>query len=145
MSSGASGPSQQIPALQPDLLGEWFVLRSIRPGLPVAAAPDPAWRCNPNQTAAFLSRLSQDFLDHPVTNDLLSYAPPDAAAVKVLTKMASANTVNLIRAKHPVPRTIMDGVVQAADAGGSRAMNLLGYCFSCGLGVNRDLGQALDW
>lgn len=24
-------------------------------------------------------------------------------------------------------------------------MNLLGYCFSCGLGVNRDLGQALDW
>jgi len=41
LSSGAAGPSQRIPPLQPDLLGEWFVLRGLRRGTARRRGPGP--------------------------------------------------------------------------------------------------------
>ena len=81
LSHGVSGPGQLIPALQPDLLGEWLVLRAFAEGLPAGEIMDFAWRFAPDRTATFLQRISQDFPDHSVTAELLERDPPDAPAV----------------------------------------------------------------
>ena len=145
MSSGVSGPSQVVPALQPDLLGEWLVLRAFAGGLPAGECLDLAWRSAPDRTAAFLQRLTQDFPDDPVTAELLEREPPGEAAAQALARVASPIVVNLYRAHRPFPQPILTALTAAAQAGDGRAMASLGGCYALGQGVERDPVQAANW
>jgi len=145
ISSGVAGPGQLVPALQPDLLGEWLVLRAFAEGLPAGECLDLAWRHAPDRTASFIQRLAQDFPDHPVTAELLERDPPDAAASAALARVASPIIWSLHRAHRPFPQPILAALTAAAQAGDGRAMANLGFCYERGQGVERDIEQALDW
>lgn len=60
------GPGTFLPQLEPDLVGEWFVLNAFDGGLPMEDVLAFAWRIRPTETGAFLQRLAQDFGEHPV-------------------------------------------------------------------------------
>jgi len=145
ISSGVSGPGQLVPALQPDLLGEWLVLRAFAEGLPAGEILDLAWRSAPDRTAAFLQRLAQDFPVHPVTAELLEREPPDALAADALARVATLIIYNLDRAHRPFPRPIVAALTASAQAGNGTAMANLGVCYERGRGVERDPVQAVHW
>ncbi|WP_295622974.1 tetratricopeptide repeat protein [uncultured Lamprocystis sp.] len=145
LSRGVGGPAQLVPALQPDLLGEWFVLSAFAEGLPVAEVLNLAWRQAPDRTAAFLQRISQDFPDRPVTAEQLEREPPDGPAADALARVASAILVNLYRAHRPFPQPMIAALTAAAQAGDGTAMSNLGFCYERGQGVDRDPDQAVDW
>ncbi len=116
MGESAGGPSQLIPALQPDLLGEWFVLSAIANGLPGEEILNLAWQQGPEQTAAFLHRLSQDFPEHAVTAELLHKEPPNDQARKAFAGISASILVNLHEARCPFPAPVIVGLIAAANS-----------------------------
>lgn len=86
-------PSKVIPRLEPDLLGERFVLMAGDPNgdgnslLPVATIAGLSWSCAPEETAAFLRMAAQDF---PRSMHEMRWLPPRPAdkAPKVLKARA---------------------------------------------------------
>jgi TPR repeat protein len=145
LGTGVGGPSQVIPPLMPDLLGAWLVLSACRQGLNTAELLDIAWRLAPEQTAAFLQRVSQDFPEHAVAAEMLAQAPPDEPAAQALAAVAAAVLSNLFKARRAFPRPIMAALIAAAEGGDPKAMTGLGYCYWAGQGVELDPAQALAW
>ena len=143
--NAGGGPSRFIPALQPDLLGEWFVLRTVRYGLALDQVLGLAWRLSADSTAAFLNRLAQDFPGDTVAGEILNFRPPDAAAAAALAKVAASIDRSLRRAACPLPTTVVDALTDAAHRGDARSMASLGLLCSLGRGVSRDVEQALEW
>lgn len=143
--NAGGGPARFIPALQPDLLGEWFVLRTVRHGLALDDVLGLAWRVNADSTAAFLNRLAQDFPGDTVAAEILNFRPPDAAAAAALAKVAASIDRSLLRAKCPLPTAVVDALTDAANRGDARAMASLGLLCWLGRGVSRDVAQAVDW
>lgn len=68
---GGGEASQYIPPLEPDLLGEWFVLRCFEEGLPIEEIYRLAWKINPSAVSSFQKRIEQDFPDHVITAELI--------------------------------------------------------------------------
>jgi TPR repeat protein len=145
LGTGPSGPSQQIPPLQPDLLGAWFVLRAFDQGLPIADCLDLAWRHGPKQTAAFVLRIAQDFPEQPMSIAILEQDPPEGPAALALAGVAAALIWHLHRARRAFPPAVIKALAAAAADGDGLAMANLGVCYQQGQGVERDLEQAVDW
>jgi hypothetical protein len=145
LGTGPSGPSQQIPPLQPDLLGAWFVLRAFDQGLPIADCLDLAWRHGPKQTAAFVLRIAQDFPEQPMSIAILEQDPPEGPATLALAGVAAALIWHLHRARRAFPPAVIKALAAAAADGDGQAMANLGFCYAQGQGVERDLEQAVDW
>ncbi len=60
-----------IHAMQPDLLGEWYVLSSFQCGLPNEQILKDALKYSSRNLSMFIHRVSLDFRDHPVLPELL--------------------------------------------------------------------------
>jgi TPR repeat protein len=143
LGTGVGGPSQVIPPLMPDLLAAWFVLSACEQGLPTGEVLNLAWRYSPEQTAAFLLRVSQDFPEHPRTQALLEHAPPDEPSQHALARAASKILLNLNRGRHDVwPETILTSLQTAGDAGDATAITHLGFCYEFGKGVEPNMERA---
>ena len=140
-----TGPAQFIPALQPDLLGEWFVLSAIDQGLRGEELLNLAWRCAPKQTAAFLQRLSEDFPGHTVTTELLGKEPPDDQALNALADVSSTILYNLSEARCSFPAPVVGALNHAANGGDAAAMYNLGVCYARGEGVAANPATAVEW
>ncbi len=142
---GAQGVGQYVPNLQPDLLGEWFVLHACEEGQAYEDLLDTAWRCAPVRVAEFMFRLAQDFPEHTVTRKILDFAPPDTESEKSLVEAAALIVTHLYRAECSLPVGIVRAIKKGAEGGDGRAMVALGFCYSLALGMEKDLDQALHW
>ncbi len=138
-------PANNIPALQPDILGEWFVIRSIRDGLPIEILCEGAWKIGPKGMARFLERLAQDFPKHVVTSALLGCLPVYDEAADVYAGVAASIIRYLHRARAGIPTAVIDMLERAAAAGNARAMATLGSCFAIGVGVEKNWDRAVEW
>ena len=141
----AGVPANVISPLQPDILGEWFVLRSIRDGLPLKVLCDAAWRTSPHGMARFLERLVQDFPAHGITADLLKQPPPGEGAADAYALVSASIVFLLAKARIDIPANLIEMLKRSAAGGAGRAMFNLGFCYAQGTGVGKDMGAAVEW
>lgn len=145
LGGGAQGPGPFITPLEPDLLGEWFVLSAFSLGLPMDLLMSLSWRAEASSTALFLERIAQDFGAHPITKELLHFDPASAEARVALSKKAAGILAGLYSAQVEYPKSIVDAVARAAHDGDARAMASLAHCYLSGAGVAADEAQGFAW
>lgn len=143
---------QEIFALEPDLLGEWFVLFCINRGFELGNLLDIAWKYSPNEMAMFLQRITQDFIDVPVNNTderliqkLLVHCPPQETAYQALANVAVSIAGALYDANLPIPQPIMIALENSANCSDVSAMNALGFYYIQGVGGEKKSEKAIFW
>ncbi len=68
--------TREVSGLEPDILGERFVLRSLGTGLmDIDRCLELAWSLDPAAMARFVLKISRDFLSDPITQRIIAYAP----------------------------------------------------------------------
>lgn len=139
----------KIHALEPDLLGEWFVLFCFYKRLKFEELLNLAWKYSPNETAIFLQRITQDFIDLSekydswnLTEKLLAYIPFHEnfrleRYYKALANVAVAISSELYRRDIKIPENIIVSLEYAAKFD-TDAMYYLGFFYSKGIGVTKD-------
>ncbi len=135
-----------VLALNPDILGEWFVLCSLNNTSPdeVKKIVQTAWLVNPENMATFLLHCTQDFAKHPsgiVVRLLQIELPGDKArsalqsvAVDIFSKLYTKDRTDY-------PENIITGIKTASDADQPRAQTAFGFCLLKGVSVKRDLKE----
>nr|WP_320144108.1 tetratricopeptide repeat protein [uncultured Cohaesibacter sp.] len=120
IASSERGPGNYLPPLEPDLIGEWFVLNAFEGGLPMAEILDLAWQIKPKETGAFLQRIAQDFPEHPTTIEIVNYRisdfppkPLEAFAVQILCTLPTTSA--------PLDGGLIQSVRQLAKKGDADA------------------------
>jgi len=135
-----------IAGLQPDLLGEYFVLLQLDD----MRDPEPiwqlCWKISPTETAAFLLRTTQDFPTHEITQRLLNIAPPNREGETALEGVAADITLALHAVELNFPKSIIQALQRAADNSDSKhalkAMMTLAWLYQFGNEVVQDLPKA---
>lgn len=124
---------QTIGALEPDLLGTWFVLYCFYNDLEYEELLDIAWRHWPNEMAVFLARITEDFLDLPkeykrlgLTEKLLSYKLFHENHYLALANVAVAISHNLYLKTLKIPQNIIAALEHAVIFSNTAAMIYLG-------------------
>lgn len=142
----------KIHALEPDLLGEWFVLYCFYQGLNFEELLNIAWEYSPNDTAMFLIRVMQDFIDLTktyndwnLTEKLLAHKPPHENHYLVLARVAVFISYELGRRNLTIPHNIIIALEHAANLSNVIAMDYLGFFYQQGLGVVRNPEKAIYW
>ena len=128
--TGAPLPGVVWP-LQPDILGEWFVLSSLTGGfIETEALCEAAWNCSPALFAAFLQRCAQDFPLRAETHELLNAPLPDDAARAAYRAVSAVMMAMLIEGKcETFPPQLLEQFEAAALVDENlEAQSLLGYC-----------------
>lgn len=68
--------TRHVDGLEPDILGEWFVLRCLKGGLiDYERLLAVAWQLDPAAMARFVLRISRDFLEDAMTLRIIACAP----------------------------------------------------------------------
>ena len=131
-----------IGALEPDLLGTWFVLYCFYNELEFEELLDIAWQCSPKNTTVFLLRITQDFIDLPkkykrlgVIEKLLAHPPPYKSHYQDLASVAVALTYNLYRKRLAIPKNIIVSLENAVNLSNPSAMISLGFLYYQGIGI----------
>ena len=137
-------PAMKIPARQPDLLGDWFVLSSIHHGQPADWLAKTAWRLAPEKMAAFLERIARDFPVEAESTAIFDYAPREEAGKKAYAAIGSSVVVLLHKSSPRIPAGVVRALEWAVDSGDSRAISNLGVCYQQGIGVKKDAGKAVE-
>ena len=141
-----NGPPETITAMQPDLLGEWFVISCLKKGrISVQETSDTAWHINDEAMSGFLQRLSQDFWGEPEINDLLDCIDFEKIEPETLTVIANVLLVHFHQNKNKIPQKIIFALEMEANNGKVRAMFNLGWCYQNGVGVEQSAEQAVKW
>lgn len=142
----------KIHALEPDLLGEWFVLYCFYQGLNFKEILNIAWEYSPNDTAMFLIRVMQDFIDLTktyndwnLTEKLLAHKPPHENHYLVLARVAVFISYELGRRNLTIPQNIIIALEHAANLSNVLAMDYLGFFYQKGIGVVRNPEKAVYW
>lgn len=138
-------PPMEIPARQPDLLGDWFVLSSIRFGVPVTWLAETAWRLAPDKMVIFLQRIARDFPSFPATKALLDHTPAEDAGVSAYAAVGTPLLLTFNSSNEGVPAGVIRALRWAVDRGDGAAMANLGVCYERGIGVEKDIGTAVDF
>lgn len=145
----------KIYALEPDLLGEWFVLFCFYKRLKFEELLNLAWKYSPNETAIFLQRITQDFIDLSekygswnLTEKLLAYVPfqenfSQEKYYQALAKVAVPIAGELYRRDIKIPENIIISLEFAAKFD-TDAMYYLGFFYSNGIGVTKDSEKVVD-
>lgn len=144
----------EIHALEPDLLGEWFVLYCFdKRRLKFEELLDFAWEYWPNETATFLQKISRDFIVLPkefnncdLTEKLLAYQPPHENHYHALGNVAASIVEKLDQKKLTIPENIISALEYAANASDPYAMACFAYFISIGyegIGVKRTIEMAM--
>lgn len=143
---------RDIFALQPDLLGEWFVLYCFFEGFKFEELLDFAWQHSPIEMATFLQRITQDFIDlykecneGRIIHKLLSHKHSSENYYLALAFVAVDIAHKLYHKNLPIPENIIIALEHAANLLNNDAMNFLGLFYLKGIGVVRDLEKALYW
>lgn len=127
-----------ILPLEPDILGEWMVLDSLNEVLPVNEIMDISWRHNPKETSAFIQRLTQDFPDHSITNEILEEPCPDDRSFNQISHVSPSILYNLYKYDpgYPFSSNFMKALQYAANEKGDlSAIYCLGTCYLDGIGI----------
>ncbi len=140
-------PEPVITGLQPDLLGEYFVLESLRKQAVFVEVTDLAWTLSSDQMAEFLIRITRDFPHHPTIELILNNIPnePNEATRVAYVYAVSHIMVNLSRSNSHFPSGFMTMLRIAAEAGDGLAMSNLGVCYAQGKGVEKNMRTAVEW
>lgn len=141
-----------IGALEPDLLGTWFVLYCFHNDLEYKELLNIAWQYSPENTAVFLLRVVQDFIDLPekykrlgVTEKLLAQTPPHEDHYRVLAKVTDDIATKFYEKNLSVPSNLFFVVEHSANSFDVDAMNSLGYFYHQGIGGERNLKKGAEW
>lgn len=138
------GGDQIIRKLEPDLLGEWFVLDAISSGANVERLLSEAWELSSANTAAFLERTIVDFPDHPSTAMVVDLAPRSNDA-QAAYKLSSAILVDAYLRTRTLPTDFLFGILEEAAAEKHLpAMDRLAYCLCNGRGTFQDKARAFQ-
>ncbi len=144
LSEDENGPSEHIPPMEPDLLGEWYVISSlVTGGLPLEELTTAAWRYAPEKMGSFMQRLYQDFQDHPIAKKMLDSINLDQLDMNALSKVASALLVRLYEDRLVFPEKVMQALHIQAENGNYHSIRNLGFCYENGTGVEKDVHKAL--
>lgn len=143
---------QKIHALEPDLLGEWFVLYCFHQGLKFEELLDLAWDYSPDKTANFLQRITQDFIDSSkeaskwtVIEKLLAHKLRHENHYKALANVAVFIGVNLENRNLSISPNIIAALELAANSNNSDAMTYLGLLYLKGTNISRNPEKAVKW
>jgi TPR repeat protein len=145
MGTGLDAVGTTVPGLQPDLLGEWFVLHALersKLAVPLARA---AWKTAPNEMMAFLVRLTSDFPKHRSTKALLEFEPKGVAAKRYNAIGASAAAGQLFQIDEPIPPQMVRALRRAVRGGIPLAAFFLGVRRYAGIGTKRSKLRAIRW
>jgi TPR repeat protein len=141
----------EIHALEPDLLGEWFVLYCFHQGFEFEELLNIAWQYSPDKVADFLQRITQDFIDLPkkdsngnLVEELLAHAPPHESHYQALGNTAPVIAHKLYQRNLPLPQNIIIALEHAANLSNVAAMNYLGFLYHQGIGVIRNAERAVS-
>ena len=139
---GASGEAQSlVPPLLPDILGEWFVLRSfgIFMGRELVPIVQLAWKLAPKKMGVFLQRLAQDFPTNDSLQEMLDVHLPDNLSTSEYQSVSSSIFGILHKAKITYPPQLLTQLSIAAEDGQNvDAILTLGYCKLVGDGFEKD-------
>lgn len=136
------GTDQVIRKLEPDLIGEWFVLNAIEAGASAEVLMRDAWALSPAKTSEFIERVILDFPDHVCTADIVNAVPSGSSAASVYRLSSPSYVAAFLSSKVPPTRTLFDELEAAADNGHLQAMDRLAYCLCIGRGKNQDRTSA---
>ncbi|MCP1472440.1 hypothetical protein J3E64_004164 [Sphingobium sp. OAS761] len=144
-----AGPSQCIFGLEPDILGEWFVLSALERSNSLKKIVVDAWRLKPSAMAAFCVRLAQDFASEINVGStliaILEQEPPDHTARKEYCAVASYIIGSLSAALLGTPRSVLASIEEGAKSGDVGAMVTLGTCLFAGAGGVKNYKAAFEW
>ncbi|WP_347888499.1 SEL1-like repeat protein [Nitrosomonas europaea] len=142
----------KIYALQPDLLGEWFVLFCFYKRLKFEELLNLAWEYSPDETAIFLQRITQDFINlsekytnWDLTEKLLAYVPSQEKYYQALANVAIVIADKLYRGNLTIPSNIIATLEYAADLSDTVAMNYLGSFYHQGISIEKNLEKGVYW
>lgn len=140
-------PGNIVLPLEPDVLGEWMVLDSLKEVLPVVQILEIAWRYRPEETAAFLVRLAQDFGSHLITTEILELSLPTENALMSLSIVcASIARLMLKNAQYVPSESLLKALVYSADVNGdTSSMITLSIIHSRGRGVEKSWDESTKW
>lgn len=145
---------KEIYALEPDLLGEWFVLYCFYEGLEFKELLNIAWRYSPKETAIFLQRITQDFVEFFKRIDeddllelivkLIAHELPHEKHYEALANVAVEISVKLFQKCLPVTPNLIVALKHAANSSDTAAMFFLGLLYLKGIGVERSSKKAFE-
>lgn len=139
------GENQTVSKLEPDLLGEWFVLDAIECGANVERLLHDAWALKPQKTAEFLLHAIQDFASHPSTKRIAEFVPTEQQARQLYRSSTPSFVAAFLSAGARPPKTMMAELEAAAQAGSVYAMDRLALCLCNGRGIRTDQKAAVQW
>ncbi|MEM8595786.1 MAG: tetratricopeptide repeat protein [Pseudomonadota bacterium] len=141
---GAGGGGRFVAALEPDILGEWFVLSALAKGADLEFLHNEAWRLAPKAMAQFLVRLAQDFKEHSETRALIQRSPPNRESQTEFGWAATDITRAISLDEFKDPTSIIDALHVAVEADDLKAMMTLAGFLSQGMGINQDKSRAFS-
>jgi TPR repeat protein len=137
-----------LPGMLPDLLGEWFVLQCLRmqPNV-ISPLVSWCWKVDPEATASFMLRLSQDFPKEPITSKILSLDHP---LQHTLSKNAFSDQVvgivdAFIDAGLDFPNPVVVQLEAACMKGDQRAIFQRARCHWVGIGFEKSNSKMMYW
>ncbi|MDP7215722.1 MAG: hypothetical protein QF583_07375, partial [Rhodospirillales bacterium] len=111
--------SERLAPLEPDILGEWFVLHHLQPGDVLDERLEDmrnlAWRMAPYGMAVFLDRASRDFPRHDAFQTIAT-APAEGNLAAVLWALVAVNLIGRLAASDPDAAVRWYGDIQTLAA-----------------------------
>lgn len=135
-------PPEKIEGMQPDLLGEWYVLCCFKNEQTLKEVANIAWQYSPEKMGGFINRLCEDFPSHPVTSRILNSISLNSLDKEVLSQFVNAILIQHLKNKIEIPKLVIDSLKVSAENGNAASLGNLGLCYAFGLGVEPDINNA---
>lgn len=139
----ADSVSNDIPPLQPDILGEYFVLQAFDQGLDVVELAELAWQLRPEGMVEFLVRILRDFPTHDQIMLLISHVPKGEAQIHY-DASSSDLLAGLQACNKRYPNEIIRALHRQAENGDATAIANLAARYHLGDGVRKDWNRAFE-
>ena len=117
-----------IPALEPDILGEWFVLNAFIKNPASVDIADLAWQTSPSAMLEFIFRIMQDFPNHSATLGLIDFEPTEENAKKVYRENSGAFVHHILFVKEEPSQNLVDNLINFADRTDDYNATLIAIC-----------------
>ncbi len=136
-------PEPTILGLEPDLLGEFFVIESIRKQKRFLRLLDLCWSVNPTRVVDFLSRVARDFSNLPTTREIIDHPVPEGSRHK-LVEYSTDIALCWGSKSGNIPNQLAHAHLDAVEQGDPKAMSTLGVAFLEGAGVTKNVSRAIN-
>ena len=116
---GTISPATLLTGMEPDLLGELFVLERLNREEPEPAATkellQAAWRAHPEAYCAFVERAAADHQEHPRLNDLLDQDLAPTSDKERWAELAASVLTHVRRSDHPAILYVLQRLSQLTE------------------------------